>query len=318
MELLFSKGLQMSFKSIISVIIPSYNHSAYIEETVISVIDQDYEGMIEIIIVDDCSTDNTLNVIEKYYNLKLDNRKIIIHKKDKNKGINDSIEIGLKYSTGCYIQLLASDDILLKNKLSIQSKYMIEKECDGVYATGYSFNTDVLSKMDLSNFKMAYENGKAYEYVCSKDFDGPLLQSGLFRRELFVSTMEIRRSFKSDDWAFAIEIFKKYNIGFINEYLFKYRQHEDNTFKKYLITFPMRVDVISRLIPIEMQAKAYSNIFYSHAIYLINDKKIKLGLKFISSSFIFNPSFENFKQIIKLFIPKSLKKVIKKYILRKD
>jgi|GEM_PF-3556255 len=305
----------MKCNNTISVIVPSYNHGIYIEETLKSIIEQDYEGVIEIIIVDDCSSDNTLNILRNFENLKLENRKIIVHRKTKNKGLNDSIEIGLKYSAGSYVQLLASDDIILKNKLSVQLNYLIEKKYDGIYSTGYILNDNNLSEINLSSFKKAYESGYAYQYICSRDFNAPLLQSGLFKKELFINTIELRKNFKSDDWAFAIEVFKNYNIGYLDKYLFIYRNHEGNTYKKYLITFPMRVDVISRLVPIEIQSKAYSNIFYSHGVYLIDDKKIILGLKFVFSSFILNPSLEKSLQILKLLVPKKLRKIIKKYII---
>ena len=266
MELLYLERLRMNCENIISVIIPSYNHAEYITETVKSVIEQDYNGMIEIIIVDDFSTDNTLNIIEKYKTLAIENRKIITHAKNINKGLNDSIEIALSLSTGDFVQLLASDDILMKNKLSMQVDYLLNRGLDGVYSTGYSLEDKKLTKINLLDFKKVYESGNAYQYICSKDFGSPLLQSGLFKKSLFDNTIQLRKNFKSDDWAFAIEVFKNYNIGYLDKYLFKYRQHNDNTYKKYLITFPMRVDVISRLIPIEMQNKAYSNIFYSQAI----------------------------------------------------
>jgi alpha-1,3-rhamnosyltransferase len=299
---------------IVSVILPSYNHEEFIEEAIGSVIDQDYKGEIEIIIIDDCSIDNTLKILEKYKLISIKNRKLIIISKDENKGVNDSVVRGLECSSGEYIQLFSSDDLLLPQKLSLQVNHLIESGCDGVCSDAYSLLDNKLHKIDISEFKKAYKNGKAYEFLCGKDFGGPLLQSGIFSKTLLMRLLYLRKSFKSDDWAFALEAFKNYNICFLDEYVLKYRLHNDNSYRKYLATFPMRVEVISKLVPIDIQDKSYSNIFYSQSKYLLRDNITKLGVKFLFSSFIFYPSFSNFKEIVKLLIPTKLKTFVKRFI----
>lgn len=89
----------------ISIVTPSYNQGQFIEETILSVLNQSYKH-IEYILVDGGSTDNTMEVVEKYRD-KID---IIIHEKDK--GQSDAINKGFKLATGELVGWINSDDIL--------------------------------------------------------------------------------------------------------------------------------------------------------------------------------------------------------------
>lgn len=92
---------------LVSVITPAYNSEKYITETVRSVIAQTYQN-IEIIVVDDASTDNTLQVVEE-----MDiNRPISVIKKEKNSGAAASRNIGYKNSKGTLIKFLDADDFI--------------------------------------------------------------------------------------------------------------------------------------------------------------------------------------------------------------
>lgn len=107
---------------IVSVIIASYNKEAYIQETIDSVLNQSY-SQFELIIIDDCSTDNTRVILEQ---AKLDPRvKVLINK--TNKGANYCRNTGLSMSNGSYVVFLDADDLLnkdcLKNRMTEAEKY---------------------------------------------------------------------------------------------------------------------------------------------------------------------------------------------------
>ena len=90
---------------IISVVLPVYNVAPYIKEAIDSILNQTIQDF-EIIVIDDCSTDKTIEIVNSY---KDDRIKIIA--KDKNKGLIDSLNIGFKAAKGKYIARMDGDDI---------------------------------------------------------------------------------------------------------------------------------------------------------------------------------------------------------------
>ena len=100
---------------LISVIIPAYNAGKFIKSTLESVINQDYEN-IEIILVDDVCTDNTMKIAEDV--LKNSGRKFKIIHHEVNKGTCTARNTGLKNASGKYLNFMDHDDLLRKNFLS--------------------------------------------------------------------------------------------------------------------------------------------------------------------------------------------------------
>jgi glycosyltransferase involved in cell wall biosynthesis len=92
----------------ITIVTPSYNQGQFIEETILSVLNQTYKN-IEYIVADGGSTDNTMDIVNKYK----DRIDIIIHEKDK--GQSDAINKGFKLATGELVGWLNSDDIIYEN-----------------------------------------------------------------------------------------------------------------------------------------------------------------------------------------------------------
>ena len=108
---------------LVSIITPSYNSSKFIEECINSVISQTYLDW-EMIIIDDCSIDNSRDLITKF--AKEDSR---IHPifLEENVGAAEARNIAIKESKGKYIAFLDSDDLWKKNKLEKQISFMNEK-----------------------------------------------------------------------------------------------------------------------------------------------------------------------------------------------
>jgi len=112
----------------VSVIIAMYNSEDTIKYALDSVFSQTYKGNIEIIIINDGSTDNSLEVVKNY---ELNNRKENISFKIINKengGVSSARNEGFKVATGKYIAILDSDDEWVSNKLERQVKIMEENE----------------------------------------------------------------------------------------------------------------------------------------------------------------------------------------------
>jgi glycosyltransferase involved in cell wall biosynthesis len=108
----------------ISIIIPTYNRAKIISKAIQSCLEQAYNS-IEIIIIDDCSKDNTKEVIKKIKDMRIKYIKLLSHK-----GASYSRNIGIKKAKGRYISFLDSDDISLPEKLKIQINNLIKHNSD--------------------------------------------------------------------------------------------------------------------------------------------------------------------------------------------
>ena len=112
-----------------SVIIPAYNAEEYITEAMDSVINQTTGEQIELIIVDDCSTDNTFEVVNDYARRhpSTANRSIVILRNSKNAGVAFSRNQGVNYAGGEYVAFLDADDWWDPKKLELQYELLLKK-----------------------------------------------------------------------------------------------------------------------------------------------------------------------------------------------
>lgn len=122
----------------VSIIMPSYNAANFIAASIQSVIEQTYSNW-ELLITDDCSKDDTINIIKKFQ--EIDNR-IQLFSTGNNSGAAAARNISLQNATGKYIAFLDSDDIWVSNKLETQLKFMIEKNI------AFSFSSYSVMKED--------------------------------------------------------------------------------------------------------------------------------------------------------------------------
>ena len=105
---------------LISIITPTYNCANFIGETIDSVLAQTYSNW-EMIIVDDCSTDNTEEIVNNYSN---SDKRIKYYKLDNNSGAAVSRTKAMELANGQYMAFLDSDDLWYPNKLEYQINYM--------------------------------------------------------------------------------------------------------------------------------------------------------------------------------------------------
>lgn len=157
----------------ISIVIPCYNVEAFIEDAIISVLQQTMQPL-EIICIDDCSTDNTLSRI---HNLQAEYPgKIFVVENTSNRGASFCRNRGLSIAKGEYIQFLDADDILLPSNLELHTALI---ESNGVYP-------DIL----VGSFKKQFVDGSEKPYIFKPQdpwaalFEGMLgvTSSNLFNR----------------------------------------------------------------------------------------------------------------------------------------
>lgn len=110
----------------VSVLIPAYNVEAWVEESLRSILTQSYHNF-EIVIIDDCSTDRTFEIITK---LAFEDKRIIALKNSVNKKIVDTLNYGLQYCSGDYILRHDADDVSEPYRIKEQLGYLIENDLD--------------------------------------------------------------------------------------------------------------------------------------------------------------------------------------------
>jgi len=142
---------------VVSVIMPSFNSEKFIGEAILSVIKQDYINL-ELIIIDDNSSDNSLKIIKKFQN---QDERIKLIKLNSNKGPGFARNEGLKVALGKYITFLDSDDLWKIDKLKTQIPIM-ERLSIPVTHTDYGYlnaKGEILSKtFKTSNYEIGFKD----------------------------------------------------------------------------------------------------------------------------------------------------------------
>ncbi|NFO13455.1 glycosyltransferase family 2 protein [Clostridium botulinum] len=209
----------------ISIIITCYNIEAYIEKCINSIKNQTYKNL-QIIIVDDGSTDNTLNKINKV--AELDNRITIISK--QNNGVQSARIDGLQESRGKYILFVDGDDWLEKNAVEILYKKAKENDAQIVYYNYYYANSN--GKKNVCKMPKLKIN-KEYEFL--KETLNTNLQPGLclkFIKREFINDKNIvfpqNTEFGEDLATTVLIAVNKPIVDYVNEPLYYYFQRENS------------------------------------------------------------------------------------------
>lgn len=126
---------------LVSVVVTSYNYAQFIEKTLESIKQQTYKNF-EIIIVDDCSKDNSIEVIENFIQFNQDYR-ITLIKHDSNKGQFASMLDGLAVAQGVFVSFVDSDDILLPTYIETHIKVHM--------STSVAFTSSQIVEIDENN-----------------------------------------------------------------------------------------------------------------------------------------------------------------------
>jgi len=208
---------------LVSVVVPCYNHEKYVKETIESIINQTYKN-IELIVIDDGSKDNSVNIID---NLQKEYNFTFIHR--ANKGLSSTLNEAISLSKGKYITVCASDDMYLYNKITTQVEFMENNPnlgmCFGKVIVFDDFSNEKF--LDIPNTK----GGWIFNDLIVNNFFIPAI-SVLIKKEVLNKVGLFDESLWVEDWDMWLRISNKYEVGFINEYFAYYRQHDSNSSKQ--------------------------------------------------------------------------------------
>lgn len=213
---------------LVSIIMPSYNTGKYIKASVESVLAQTYRNW-ELLIVDDCSTDNTDDVIKPFLN---DNR-INYLKNEKNSGAAVSRNRALREAKGKWIAFLDSDDLWFPDKLEKQIDFMIRNKFYFSYTKYEEMNAEGTDTgVIVSGPKRITKSGMY-------NFCWPGCLTVMFDSE-YVGELQIADIKKNNDYAMWLKICRKADCYLLDEVLAKYRRGRKGSVSSHSIKTMIR------------------------------------------------------------------------------
>lgn len=237
----------------ISVIIPTYNREKTIKRAMDSVLNQTYKN-IELIIVDDCSTDQTERIVKEYKD-----ERVIYYKLNKNSGACVARNKGVELSKGKYIAFQDSDDEWKEQKLEKQMRYLEEENADICFC---SLNNICLNGVEEIIPKEKIESEQIKSKILKNNFIST--QTIFGKKECFVEEKFDERFPRFQDWDLVIRLSQKYKIVHCNEVLVNMYKQEDSityNFKKTVIGLGLIAENYANL----MTKEDLSNLYFKMA-----------------------------------------------------
>ncbi|HEX5152916.1 MAG TPA: glycosyltransferase family 2 protein [Parafilimonas sp.] len=214
----------------VSIIIPNYNHAEYLRQRIESVLCQTYQDF-EIIILDDCSTDNSRDIIGKYKN----NEKIshVVYNDVNNGSPFSQWHKGIKLAKGNYVWIAESDDWCEPTLLeTLMTGFEQDKNCVLSYCQSYCVFDDGRIKFQSNHIKLSeYVEGKKFikNYIIPYN---PIFNASmaLWKKEVYLQISKDYISYKRiGDYLFWIEVVNCGNVFISGKLLNYFRAHQKNT-----------------------------------------------------------------------------------------
>jgi alpha-1,3-rhamnosyltransferase len=277
-------------RPLVTVIVPVYNGEAFLEETLHSVWQQTYP-QVTLLAVDDGSTDGSLPLLRRY----AAEGRLVLVEHGHNQGLNQAIATGVEAASGDYVAILGQDDLLVPTKIAHQVAFMQQHAVDAVYAGGYTYSQHLetgaweAQAMDLSSFaKLAAQSPQAVlhgsVYPANPRFSAPMSQSALFCRQTLLKYNPLRRQIRLDDWPVLLKLYENDRVGFINEPMFYWRLHANNSHKRMWWNYAISVEAVGQVVPPVFQPHVMANVYWVMANHFYEQRQFSLAFRFTLSS----------------------------------
>ena len=239
---------------LVSVLIPAYNHAGYVNQTIYSIAEQTYKN-IELIIIDDGSTDNTKQIIEQSLSSCRGKLTRVEFISKPNEGLIKTLNQGIEKAHGDYLYMIASDDIaepdaietlhafLSKNKrygLAVGDNSIIDgdsKRCYWTKEREITYNKLEAAYLTFGHFLQKHRADIDFSSDTFGSYEA-LLQGNhipngyLIRKNLIDKIGGYSIDAPLEDFYIMLQLSKITSFKFINKPLFRYRWHETNTIKQ--------------------------------------------------------------------------------------
>jgi glycosyltransferase involved in cell wall biosynthesis len=197
----------------ISIITPSFNQGRFIEDAIQSVLMQDYPDF-EHIVIDNCSTDNTIEILKKYNHIKWIS--------EPDKGQSDALNKGFKMSCGEIIGWLNCDDFYIEGAFKKAAEEFSDTNIDGIYADLKFCDIDKNIVKHYSSHRPAKFLSLFHAFISSESF--------FFKRKIIDEKMEVKTNLHycmDQDFAAGI-LYNNYKLKYINTCFAVFRWQGNN------------------------------------------------------------------------------------------
>lgn len=305
---------------LISLCIANYNKEKYIRECLDSIKKHENIKDLEIIFIDDCSTDNSLDIVR---NRATENKEynIIIKQNTINSWPWVTYNNAVQESHWEFITFMDSDDFYIASTLyDKRDKLQNDKELQILYWDGNIFENNILFQ------QLIHYNGtrmfNSYSYDPQKILNDILvkvpllsLSTSLIRKDFFTKIGWFDPECFSNDRVLNIRIFKwlntKNQFSIMNVPAFAYRIYSGNISKNYDKILMMLIQVIEKYTPNDLKHIWFSNIYFTHALWNLTTWNYKKAFSSMKKSYKFNKDYKKLVFFgISLLIPPRLLKVI--------
>jgi glycosyltransferase involved in cell wall biosynthesis len=238
----------------VSIVLPTYNGAKYIRQSIDSCLNQTYQN-IELIIVDDGSTDETSDLIKSYKDERI---RYLRH--EKNKGLPHALNTGFTHTTGEYLTWTSDDNLYAENAIEKMLSFLKNKNCLFVYCDFYQFKDDNLWNQNMVKLPevIALENGNRI---------GPCF---LYSRKVMENIGEYDPVTElAEDYDYWIRVSKSFSLCHLNEPLYFFRVHSKSLYRSRYYEVKV-VDFLVRIKNNISNIKAIANLF----ITLIAQKRV--------------------------------------------
>jgi len=292
-------------EDLISVIIPVYNCEKYIEECLNSIINQTYKNL-EIIVVNDGSSDKSLDIINNFKDN--DSRVNVIS--TENKGVSHARNVGLNKATGKYISFVDSDDWLDENFCTKMHEKLIETDAD-LICCGYNKVTgEKIEKINSDGTTLEFDKKAFLIKLLNVQTSLGLVHMKLIKAEL-VKKVSFNENLKvAEDALYNMGLCEHINkAAVLNEPLYNYRINTDSVVRKYDENYSLKYEKAMN----EVSSYIKNNYYEENVITNLNNF-IVYHLMLVLVNFVYNPENKTeprIKLLKEICISKTYKEAIK-------
>lgn len=292
---------------LVSVVIPCYNHHEFVQEAIQSVIEQDYKN-IEMIIIDDGSSDSSVQAIK--------NMQLVCEKRftrfefrhRSNKGLSSTLNEALDWCEGQFLAPLASDDIMLSHKISLQIKYMTKEPlCAAVFGGAKILKEDGTLMVERPSLEKKY----TFKDIILNKYT-LFSASQLMRLDIVRKVGGYDPDISLEDWYMNLRLTQYgYTLDSIEGLVVGYRRHANNTSNNIDLLHDERMKILNLYKKNEYYDAALIEFYYTKFRELVSVSKTD-SFRFLMISAYSNPKsllrYDTAKTLVKIFIPNKILK----------